>query len=586
MSIISNAVRRYRTAITRLFVGVMLLLALMARPATALVDMNSGSYSNMWHDVDPTRTGIGIVRAYKSRTLFNGIFGFGWCSEMETSLHAYGPETIILTHCGDGLEVVYSAEHAGGANAAEAHSRRIRAAAGRGIIAPLDDETSGLLDEQFFDIVREVGINAGLDTPTLPRGRFVSPDGDVLVVTAQGANLTHDGKRFDRFGSLIEYRNDEGRVISIARSARTWTIRSNLSRIDLNFNDAPIAHVTSITSGIETLSEYRYDGEMLVWNRNNWGSIYTYGYNDYRNLTRASWPDGTFIEIDYDNERDLAVGFRDRDDCRETYVYEFGEWHPEGDLKRRFDALVAQLPPVAIDPSPQLSYTSHVKKYCGTELVADNHYHFNHVRTKEGPIAMQRLVTLVGASNGTAVLYRLDDGTPRYVASEGGDAAAQWSVPGSLAVRRQFRGIVQTRQRSGCTAYTGTEFWPEQASLPRHVAVHVLFANRLDSSGRCVLTGLDVATDDRVTPIRFDYDRSALRGVTIGDAHYPVEKNQKTDLTMVDSCLGVDPSAKGDRLFGAIVAARTAGRCDESAVARAFVRLFADYEWNLPRPIG
>ena len=582
MSIMSRSAARCRSSSFAWLVFVAMLALLVSRPAGAIVDSNSGSYSNSWYDVDASRTGIGIVRSYRSRTLFNGIFGFGWCSELETSLRAYGPETIVMAHCGDGMEVVFTAEHAGGADTAGAFNQRILAAERRGAIGPLDDDARVSMSERIFDLARELGINAGLDGAVLPRGRFVSVSGDVLVVTAQGAHWAGDGKRFDRFGNLTEYQTADGRSVTIVRGARKWTIRSNSDQLDLNFSEGATPHVASVTLGTQILSEYRYDGDMLVWNRNHWGSEYTYEYNEYRNLTRANWPDGTFIQIDYDNERDWAMSFRDRDACLETYSYEFGEWRPEGELKRRVDALIAQLPSVAVDLSPQFTYTSRVQKVCDSQVVADNYYHFNNARTDGGLVALQRVVAIVGEAGGTAVLYRQDDETPRYVATEASDAPAQWSVPGPLAVRRQYGGIVQVRERRGCAPYTGTEFWPERSGLPRHVAIKVLLADRLDSSGRCILDGLDVSLDGQVTPIRFSYQLGSLREAVIGEAVYAFETGQKPPIGLIDGCLAVDQYAKGDRLVAVLAAARAEGRCDEGAVARALVAIFTDYEWNMP----
>src|SRR5690349_17087907 len=79
--------------------------------ANALVDMNSASYSNLWTDLEVPGSGysLKVLRAYKSRTLFNGMFGFGWCSNFETKLEATSEGNIKVSECGDGLEIIYSA---------------------------------------------------------------------------------------------------------------------------------------------------------------------------------------------------------------------------------------------------------------------------------------------------------------------------------------------------------------------------------------------------------------------------------------------------------------------------------------------
>ena len=76
-----------------------LLTFFSATKSYAIVDMNSAAYSNVWTDIAVPGTGydLKVVRAYKSRTLFNGIFGFGWCSTFETKLEPTSEGNIKIT---------------------------------------------------------------------------------------------------------------------------------------------------------------------------------------------------------------------------------------------------------------------------------------------------------------------------------------------------------------------------------------------------------------------------------------------------------------------------------------------------------
>ena len=87
-----------------------LLLFLFATKSFAIVDMNSASYSNLWTDIEVPGSGydLKVTRAYKSRTLYNGMFGFGWCSPFETKLEPTSEGNIKISECGDGQEIVYS----------------------------------------------------------------------------------------------------------------------------------------------------------------------------------------------------------------------------------------------------------------------------------------------------------------------------------------------------------------------------------------------------------------------------------------------------------------------------------------------
>ena len=63
-------------------------LLFLTTKSMALVDMNNAGYTNSWVDLEVPGNGydMRILRAYKSRTIYNGMFGFGWCSEYETKL--------------------------------------------------------------------------------------------------------------------------------------------------------------------------------------------------------------------------------------------------------------------------------------------------------------------------------------------------------------------------------------------------------------------------------------------------------------------------------------------------------------------
>jgi hypothetical protein len=85
---------------------------LSAHHASALVDMNNAGYTNSWIDLEVPGNGyeMRVLRAYKSRTIFNGIFGFGWCSEFETKLETTPEGNLKISECGDGQEINYSAK--------------------------------------------------------------------------------------------------------------------------------------------------------------------------------------------------------------------------------------------------------------------------------------------------------------------------------------------------------------------------------------------------------------------------------------------------------------------------------------------
>src|SRR5688572_11392291 len=72
--------------------------------AVALVDMRIANYSDTWTDYRGEFPGytFQIERSYNSRSLFQGMFGFGWCSDLETQLLYTAEGGLQVVLCGDG----------------------------------------------------------------------------------------------------------------------------------------------------------------------------------------------------------------------------------------------------------------------------------------------------------------------------------------------------------------------------------------------------------------------------------------------------------------------------------------------------
>src|ERR1700678_2766545 len=85
--------------------------SLVSYSAQALVDLKNANYSDAWVDLILPGSGydLKVERAYNSRTLFNGMFGFGWCSEFETALEITAEGNLKYNECGAGSETVYQA---------------------------------------------------------------------------------------------------------------------------------------------------------------------------------------------------------------------------------------------------------------------------------------------------------------------------------------------------------------------------------------------------------------------------------------------------------------------------------------------
>lgn len=362
---------------------------LLTFKAHALVDMNSASYSNLWTDLEVPGSGydMKVIRAYKSRTLFNGMFGFGWCSPFETKLEPTSEGNVKISECGDGQEIIYSPREITRADVESTTSQiinRMKNDPKLKISSPdywkklsadliADDEMRAEYAEQY-----KVSIPIKEGTKFLANGKEVE---HVVFSKSYYTRNLPDGssQRFDLQGRLTHTYDKNGNFLKLDYNKDLLVqIEDNNAR-KLVFKYYPNKKVKQITGPNSLMTEYKYNSqEDLVWNKNAWAKsdkdVYTYDYNEFHNMVKATWPDKTFITIKYDNIKDWVLGFVDRDKCVENYKYEFSA------------------------SQPKLHYWSTVTKTCGKEVVANNRYEFWHKELPSGQVILSRVLTNTNGS--------------------------------------------------------------------------------------------------------------------------------------------------------------------------------------------
>ncbi|MEN0058711.1 MAG: DUF6531 domain-containing protein [Bdellovibrio sp.] len=366
--------------------------------AFALVDMKNANYSNTWIDMEVPGSGydLKIVRTYNSRSLFNGMFGFGWCSDFETSMEKTAEGNLKIKECGGGREVVFSPREITKKDVDTTINQviaKMRAEKKVGVTeASLTVAKNKMIEndayrsEQAFKYGVAVPIKEG--TRFLANGKEVEnfvfnkthytrtlPDGSAQRFSPEG-KLTHI---YDKNGNFLKFDYDKNGTIT--------TLQDNNSR-RLSFKYFQNKKVRSITGPNGIMAEYKFANlDDLSWVNNAWGKTYTYAYDDFHNLTKATWPDKTFIAIKYDEQKDWVTSFADRDKCIESYKYEFSTSDPKN------------------------HYWSTVKKICGKETVADNKYEFWYKQRADGQSYLQRVLTTVNG-NVTDISYHEVFGKP------------------------------------------------------------------------------------------------------------------------------------------------------------------------------
>ncbi|MEZ0392221.1 MAG: DUF6531 domain-containing protein [Pseudobdellovibrionaceae bacterium] len=377
---------------------ILLSATLLSFQALSVVDMKNANFANSWVDLEVPGSGydLKITRTYNSKSLFDGLFGFGWCSDFETKIEQTAEGNLKLTECGAGQEVFFTPREFGrkeidktiaqiiakvrAAKKADEktlksmaedmisdHDLRSKFAFAYKVAVPVKDGT------QFFANGREV------ENITLAKGVYTRnlPDGSFMRFTKDG-HLTH---MYDKNGNYLKLDYDGGLLKEIV---------DNNGR-KLSFKYYTNKKVKSITGPNSLNVEYKFNNiNDLSWMKNAWNNVYTYEYDDLHNLTKATFPDKTFVALTYDKKNDWVTSFTDREKCTEKYQYEF-------DSK-----------------DPRMHYWSTVKKTCGKEVVNESKHEFWYSIRKDGQYYLSRVASTVNG-NATDITYHEAFGKPTAI---------------------------------------------------------------------------------------------------------------------------------------------------------------------------
>ncbi len=350
----------------------------------AIVDMKTANYSQTWTDIDvPSAANqfkLKVDRTYNSRSLFDGMFGFGWCSDFETRLDITPEGNIRLIECGSGQETVYMP--------LEFNRKDIDKTIAA--ILPKLRQQQGMDEKALKALQEEMVSNAKL------RAKYAA-DFKIKVEPKEGMQYFANGREVEKFvfsknvytrtlvsGTQMRF-NTQGRMTHMYDAAGNFLrfeydkdqvreVVDNNGR-KLSFKYFNNKKVKAISGPNGTTAEYKFEGlDDLNWVKNQWGNIYTYAYDDRHNLVKVNYPDKTSIQIGYNQERDWVTKFVDRDKCTEDYGYELSK------------------------SDPKMHYWSTVKKVCRKEIVNESKHEFIHKKRDDGQVYLQRVISTINGS--------------------------------------------------------------------------------------------------------------------------------------------------------------------------------------------
>ncbi len=347
----------------------------------AMVDMQNANFTDTWTDVDLQSGGFNlkIVRTYNSRTLYNGMFGFGWCSNFETALTILPDNRVKRTECGAGLEVNYSTKTY---NLTDVDSavEKILLAVKKGNPTSSDGELRRLREELRKDPDRReaeakiYNIKSDLKKGTILYAEDESSD-KITLRRDYYERILSDGntQKYDLQGRLVGISDSKGNFITVEyRDNKISTITTNDGQ-KLSFSYDAHGKVSGIKGPRGIDMSYRYEKiSDLVYAKTAPNEIFQYAYDSLHNLTKISYPDKTSKTLRYNTDKDWVVALVDREGCEERYDY------------------------VLSKNDPQNNYSSIVTKKCANKIVTQSKFEFwFKKRAGGGPKYLARLYSEV-----------------------------------------------------------------------------------------------------------------------------------------------------------------------------------------------
>lgn len=343
-------------------IGLLVLFSFfVVHPTQAVVDTKNASYSDTWTDfsLPGTRYPLRIQRTYSSRSLFNGMFGFGWCSDPETKLEVTAEGNLKVTECGGGLEITYLPKNFKSEKYQETVEKILAEVKRRNknltpsYINALtrDLKTNELLRNEF---AKELGLRGDVD-----KGQtFYAAGRETETITLKGTNYLRtlsngDFQLFNSEGRMIRMQDRNGNSLTFNWTGDILRDITDSGGRKLSFSFHPEIKKVKCVTGPQNLKAcYEFKGDDLVKLIDSEKQVFQYSYDENHNMLSITFPDKTKKVLTYNKDMDWVTSFTDRDKCTETYDYQSDKNNPTD------------------------HYWTVVEKRCGKEVVNKGRFEF------------------------------------------------------------------------------------------------------------------------------------------------------------------------------------------------------------------
>lgn len=316
-----------------------ILICLVPLSSWSSVNMRNGSYTESWIDfIDPDEGfEIKIERFYSSRSLFIGLFGFGWCSSIETNLEITSDGIVNLVECGGGLEVTYFPDNFDIKSPSQTIATIIQSFQTQQKMTPNDVKNLQTQLEANTKMRFEYANKLHLvDTKKLltTRNTFYAKSKGIEKIEFDGESYTrkkYDGtsEKFNKNGQLIQITNTTGQWLKINYTGSNLSYLVDNKGRRLNFTIDNNGKLAKISNGRGLEAHYVFQSENLTRVTNMWKKNYEYSYDSNHNLTKVLFPDQTFLKMTYDINNDWIRTYTNRKNCTETFDFVLSKNDPK-----------------------------------------------------------------------------------------------------------------------------------------------------------------------------------------------------------------------------------------------------------------
>jgi YD repeat-containing protein len=326
--------------IKKLLLIIILIGSLLAeKKLQAAVNMRNGGYTESWIDfIDPGQGyPLRIERHYSSRSLFNGLFGFGWCSNLETFIEVTTDGILNLTECGGGLETTYYPDNFDTQSPEHTIAR---------ILEHVKSEKK-LTTNDIKNLQTQLSANTRMrfeyanklhlvDTKKIKtqKNTFHAKSRGLEKIVFDGNSYERQkpngaSERFDQSGRLIQITQNSGLWVKLYYKGQSLAYVADNNGRRLNFTYGADSRLARISNGSGLTATYKFQGNNLVSVTNMWKKSYNYQYDNAHNLTHVAFPDGSSLRMTYDTANDWIKTYTNRLNCRETYNFTMSNTDPK-----------------------------------------------------------------------------------------------------------------------------------------------------------------------------------------------------------------------------------------------------------------